>query len=207
LYDFVTTALRVSEATFNREIVIYEMLITDADAEAVRDRYGRSPWRKKPEAYRPAKLDGFEFETHDGSTGVNSAIRGNRDMRNNGRTKSSGHAFGSGSTVAAASKPAPSSSSSSGSTAGSRPEPQASVEEDVDDVEAGTAGGQNIRRLLLRSTDGQWTCVDDPRVRSPPPRPPPLTPHTPPFSTACPRPTSPSALLAPYHRQILSRRS
>ena len=150
----------MSEATFTREIIVHEMIVSDEDSVGVFDKHGRSPWRKPASAYRPSS----------------SALRIMNENSKNGNNVITPSSSSSSSSAA--------SSSFSNKTNGNNPasvyhrdqaasEDTAVVCNDVVDMmhesstkESASGGGSNIRQVLLTSKNGIWTCLDDPRVSS-----------------------------------------
>ena len=163
LYEFLKTTLRLSEATFTREIIVHEMIVSDEDSVGVFDKHGRSPWRKPASAYRPSS----------------SALRIMNENSKNGN-----NIITSSSSSSSLSSSSSSSSSFSNKTNSNNPasvnhrdqaasEDTAAVCNDVVGMmhesstkESASGGGSNIRQVLLTSKNGIWTCLDDPRVSS-----------------------------------------
>ena len=157
MYEFLKTTLRLCEATFTREIIVHEMMVSDEDSVGVFDKHGRSPWRKPASAYRPS------------SSSSSSSSRVINENTMNGAdtiTTSSSSSSSSFNTKTYGNNTA--SVNHRDQTALLETEVVCNEEEDMvlgRSTNAAVSGsGSNIRQVLLTSRNGIWTCVDDPRV-------------------------------------------
>ena len=158
LYEFLKTTLRLSEATFTREIIVHEMIVSDEDSLGVFDKHGRSPWRKPASAYRPSSSS----SSSSSSRVINENTKKGADTSSSSSSSSSS-SFNNktnGTNAAAVNH--------RGQTTLAEAEVMWDDEEDMisksSPKEKACGGGSNIRQVLLTSKNGIWTCLDDPRV-------------------------------------------